>query len=387
MKKSLKGFTLVELIIVMAIFSILMVGVMSLIDPVSKIMSRATLQEANTAAVDNMKRYFEGTLRYADAIVTCEGDLSEYDGTNWVAISGTDEQVKMEKAVTNFLTDYYTDRTAPSSDATTATPLSGKVHVLKINNDNGGKIEEYTWDFTSGYSYLTQSVPGSGTFDVSNIIPPTISNYSGASNAINDVYYENYSYYIGAGYNELDTISSLSDGSPTPVALPALTKNTEYYGLLTPIRKADGTTYTAYDPISNPSGARFSKDMFSLSIVTYKTADGQYRTSDDPSTIENDAEVFKAPFAISNATMSLVNITSSYASNTKYYGPVRYSGTDASGTYTPTTMVDKKTNDTVTTPDGKWDYKEIVLGADRCNPHPRIDGNNIYFIYTLPNAA
>ena len=46
MKKSIKkGFTLVELIVVMAIFSILMVGVMSLITPVSNMFKSTAISE------------------------------------------------------------------------------------------------------------------------------------------------------------------------------------------------------------------------------------------------------------------------------------------------------------------------------------------------------
>lgn len=38
-QKQLKGFTLVELVVVMAIFSMIMFGAMQLMDPVSKIFS------------------------------------------------------------------------------------------------------------------------------------------------------------------------------------------------------------------------------------------------------------------------------------------------------------------------------------------------------------
>ena len=56
-KKNLKGFTLVELIVVMAVFGIIMLGAMRFLDPVSKMMKGASLQEANSAVVDNVKRY------------------------------------------------------------------------------------------------------------------------------------------------------------------------------------------------------------------------------------------------------------------------------------------------------------------------------------------
>ena len=45
--KKLKGFTLLELIIVIALFTIIMAAVMTLIDPVSKVMRKASIQEKN----------------------------------------------------------------------------------------------------------------------------------------------------------------------------------------------------------------------------------------------------------------------------------------------------------------------------------------------------
>ena len=50
--KKLKGFTLLELIIVIALFTIIMAAVMTLIDPVSKVMSKASIQEKNSSSVN-----------------------------------------------------------------------------------------------------------------------------------------------------------------------------------------------------------------------------------------------------------------------------------------------------------------------------------------------
>lgn len=65
-KKVLKGFTLVELIVVIAIFGFLMAGILMLINPISVMYSDTAQQEAVAADLDNIKRYLEGTLRYAD---------------------------------------------------------------------------------------------------------------------------------------------------------------------------------------------------------------------------------------------------------------------------------------------------------------------------------
>ena len=68
MMKKLKGFTLLELIIVMAIFSIIMYSAVQLLAPVSKFFVRSSNFENTTACMDNMRRCIEGNLKYADRV-------------------------------------------------------------------------------------------------------------------------------------------------------------------------------------------------------------------------------------------------------------------------------------------------------------------------------
>ena len=64
--KKLKGFTLIELIVVLAIFSMVMFGALALILPVSN-QFRSTVRFENVRAnLDNIRLYIEGSLRYAD---------------------------------------------------------------------------------------------------------------------------------------------------------------------------------------------------------------------------------------------------------------------------------------------------------------------------------
>lgn len=72
-KKILKGFTLVELIVVIAIFSILMTGVLALIDPVSKINKSASDFEKTYAYVDNIQDYLKSSIQYADNMWIYQG--------------------------------------------------------------------------------------------------------------------------------------------------------------------------------------------------------------------------------------------------------------------------------------------------------------------------
>ena len=73
MKKIIKGFTLIELVIVLALFSIVMFSVLQLLDPVSKFFVRSSNYETTTACIDNIKRAIEGNLKYADRVRVFSG--------------------------------------------------------------------------------------------------------------------------------------------------------------------------------------------------------------------------------------------------------------------------------------------------------------------------
>lgn len=66
--KKLKGFTLIELIIVMAILSILMVGIMQMMKPIRNTFIDSTYYEAQRTTQNGMVEYITENLRYADNI-------------------------------------------------------------------------------------------------------------------------------------------------------------------------------------------------------------------------------------------------------------------------------------------------------------------------------
>lgn len=87
MKKRLKGFTLIELIIVLAIFSVIMVGALSLVDPVSKINSRAKVNENSYAYVDNIQNYLQDSLEFSDHLWVYQGDFGSDDGQAYFSLA------------------------------------------------------------------------------------------------------------------------------------------------------------------------------------------------------------------------------------------------------------------------------------------------------------
>lgn len=215
MKKRLSAFTLIETIIVMAIFSMIMFSVMQLMEPVSKYFVKGSNFENATACLDNMRRCIEGNLMYADRIyayagyepyVYSEGDV-DLDDDGVVDIKGGVKTSTyapspvLKQQVSDFYNTFFKDRVC--FDA------SGTIYVLCFDNTeiisdaalqkltrlsnyndmqlNQGKILLY------GFSY--HAVDDSGnvayTLDLAN---PTITEWT-----VNQKLYGNfdYTFYLG----------------------------------------------------------------------------------------------------------------------------------------------------------------------------------------------
>lgn len=351
-KKNLKGFTLVELIVVMAVFGIIMLGAMRFLDPVSKMMKGASLQEANSAVVDNVKRYFEGTLRYANAI-----DV----------YGGCDNTFNEKDAVISFVDDYYTNR-ADSND----NPVKVNVHVMTIHNDSdgtfsGGEITESLYKVQAGYTYKVWDT--SGAVPVWTYADPANPDRVNSSiigspvyedkQVINKVYYKDYSMFITLGYNEMHAANDVSK-TELPAELGSK-RNEHYFGRITPV--ADHT---------------FSQNMFAFTFTTYKNdknATGNYvyrRTV-------GSEELFVSPYSSANASLALMNINSAFGDkNRASFGfcPERRNGSDGTNSYNHANPVTK---------DGKVVYEtNPYIASGYFDYIQKTDGNDIYIIYTIP---
>ncbi|MCM1314886.1 MAG: prepilin-type N-terminal cleavage/methylation domain-containing protein [Prevotella sp.] len=368
-KKNLKGFTLVELIVVMAVFGIIMLGAMQFLSPVSRMMKGASLQESNSATVDNIKRYFESTLRYASAVYVHNGDLKKYhEVTGDAVVLGGTEEARQTQAVKKFVNDYFKDKADSHND-----PIKGEVHLMKIDNDNGGKITESLFSFEAGYTYYNWN--GTDAWDSSDIEPASVNLTSFDQPVINDVYYKDYSIFATLGYN---TVNAIQAGDVS--ALPAKVREDQYFGRINPVEIDDGTgTLVPYT---------FGPNMFSFSFVTYKNdTDGSGNSLYHH--IVDGQHVFGSPYSSSNATLALVNMKSGFCDgyNTSLNNrPIRRNGNG----YTPTTPVDEFTggNPPTYVPDGKWDYEPLQTTPNSFtvyDPNNSAGGNNIYIIYTLPD--
>lgn len=138
MKQKLKAFTLVELVIVMGMFTIIMFSVLQLLDPVSKFFVRSSNFEYTTACVDNIKRAVDGNLKYADRVRLYYG-FNPYDkDATGTAKCGTAPFNKIREAVNQFYSDFFYQRVC--------TATSGTIYVMtfdnRIKNENYDQLQQ-----------------------------------------------------------------------------------------------------------------------------------------------------------------------------------------------------------------------------------------------------
>lgn len=124
MMKKLKGFTLLELIIVMAIFSIIMYSAVQLLAPVSKFFVRSSNFENTTACMDNMRRCIEGNLKYADRVRAYNSFFPyTYNDATYQSITPTNDLLDNVK---DFYIEFFKDRKFIDSN--------GIINVLIFDN-------------------------------------------------------------------------------------------------------------------------------------------------------------------------------------------------------------------------------------------------------------
>lgn len=178
-KKFLKGFTLIELIIVMAIFSVVMVGAMSLIDPVTKIHSRANTGENSYSYVDNIQNYLQDSLEYADSL--------------WV-VQGNFTKPQIEQKALELKQSLYNDLVTKKDKDSPVDYGNCRIRVMTLLNDNTdgfkkGQILMQTVDYASDYGNADN--PAASPLALSTAQPQL----NDAS--VNDLYL--YDYILGAG--------------------------------------------------------------------------------------------------------------------------------------------------------------------------------------------
>lgn len=122
-KKTVKGFTLVELLIVCAVFTMLMVGALSLLKPVSEFYKQNVEYQEAISSIDMIGDFLEGKLRTCSKIRICD-QYSDYSDS-WAE----------DVAKNNF------DIIDPTNNTFTE-----NMFEISVDNNNGGRIAYRMWE-------------------------------------------------------------------------------------------------------------------------------------------------------------------------------------------------------------------------------------------------
>ncbi|MGN0552773.1 MAG: type II secretion system protein [Oscillospiraceae bacterium] len=173
--KLLKGFTLIELIIVMAILSILMVGIMQMMKPIRATYVDSTYYEAQRNTQSGIVTYISESVRYATKI-------------------GVYQETNMGAAVQKFINNSGYDNAK-----------DGTIQAIVIDNKT-----EYTFNNEKCYGRVLRSEDAKTT-DINDIAATRL--------ALGDAYYGKYTYSINIQPN----ISSADDNTtPTELAMDGM---------------------------------------------------------------------------------------------------------------------------------------------------------------------
>lgn len=316
MKKRVhKGFTLLELVIVMALFSLVMYSVAKLIAPVSKYFVRSSNYESTTACVDNMKRAIEGNLKFADR-VRCYSDFAPCttaphsgESDDYTASPALIEQVNM------FWTDFFMNRqyidyrgtiyVLAFDNTVYESNLTGYDTLSSFSDDklNAGQIIRFEFHFgkteglvPSEHTTLTDGTPkfyyeyfsaaNKGTGDGQYSVTPWY---------VNQKMYGNYEYQFSLG-----SYANLGAGAEFDPS--NCTINIEAYEL----QRNPGKGLTLVSA-PNKSTASFSMKNVLDATVKYTKPLFDYKTLLNPSAAEPYEKVITDPTPVSRYTATVKN--------------------------------------------------------------------------------
>ncbi len=366
-KRKQKGFTLIELIIVLAIFSIILTLVLSFIDPVAKLMSKASIKERTAAYVDNIEEYVDNSIHYAKFIRVYEGGFTDAVEQS---VAASDEQA----AVKSFVDWFFGGVVDPNGD-----PIKGKVRVMKLINNNvagleAGHIYESVYDFTAAESY--EKFVGTGTFDdkgneikkrevhirpggSDSVITSDVSQQN--IEIINPEHFNDYNYYYKLGFYNLKPI-------PTSDKAYKDAGKTSYYSWLVPMEDSAENEIT-YDSNTGKN--------FALNVVAYQNGGKEAHTYND-GTNDVTVDIFKSPCHMSTASMAFINAVKTNEADSAPFYKLK---TNNDGK-----LLDK--NDKIIPETSSDIMFEAINSADMGLAfrvmQPTANDGNIYIVYILP---
>ena len=215
-KNKVKGFTLIELIVVMGIFMVVLVAAMSMMEPVSKMVTLADVRESGAAQVNSISSFLQSELGSAEYMMVTNRVYR--DGSMHVSESSC------QSMVNDYVRRYYEG--ALKKGATVAAPAygKGKVHVMTIDNAHGGEITTRVYDV----DFALGAHCGAAT-EVNNA-------------AINKAYYVNTEYQIDLGGNMINTDMSQPTFDPTAF-LQSLSATDTTFNITAKMTRGAGTSH------------------------------------------------------------------------------------------------------------------------------------------------
>ncbi|MDE6709506.1 MAG: type II secretion system GspH family protein [Oscillospiraceae bacterium] len=177
MKNKLKGFTLVELVVVMALMSILMLAIMNMFKPIRETYVDTTQYEAQRTAQNGVIKYITESVRFST-------DMGIYNNVS----SASD-------AVEAFATAYCTANSIDSSKETAVKEAINKnAEVIIIDNTTSHYSKNFTGRLIRRKVDGTDNNVGTPTFiGTNNLVDTTNSKWR---TALGEAYYGENTYYI-----------------------------------------------------------------------------------------------------------------------------------------------------------------------------------------------
>ena len=301
MKKMVKkGFTLTELIVVVAIFSIIMVAVMSLIDPVSNIYKNTALAERTYSNANSIQTYVQTQLEYAESMVVATSN-NIGDGAGGVSSDELQELVE-EYGRTHF--NYIVTgkgRSGAESELDSVCWTNGNIHVLRMVNsgDDRGQVMESIYPFQSNDD-------SNGGFTLVN--PSSVTEEPMINPAFFQARDARYNYTYALGTCRFVNVPVPTGGDPDSV-YRALDR--DFRGLAPGVEQAN----------------------FSMSIIIDKAGKDNRGSIDVAADDGNVYRAFRSPATIQSAPISLTNINTivKYYKDSVLLGrrrPIRLNGTE-----------------------------------------------------------
>ncbi|MDE6004119.1 MAG: type II secretion system GspH family protein [Oscillospiraceae bacterium] len=247
--KKLKGFTLIELIVVMAIFGIILIAAMQLLLPASKVMVQSEHYENQQAVVTNISNYLESVLTPAEF-------MDAYNGNRDPATIAQ-----------SYAVNYYEGVLKSGCDVNSPVFATGKIHVLELDNSGTNTVLKnyvYDADFTTG----SVSVAYNSSETVNN--------------AINNAYYDNYNLQIRVGSFDESTWGDL-------ISQPDFQRNVSASNTVFTIKSetksaVNGSVHTSYNTAFMALGNIFNSSTANLNyyVIDEKAAPPPVNPLDPP---------------------------------------------------------------------------------------------------------